>query len=121
MITVTVDNAALERAVAAKAAEQGKSADQYLQDFTIGSCYAFRDEYKLDRITSSAFIFRFTSAEKDAIATAGKTDPVIAGFLARVDSEPYVWLGSDETIAGMSYVVAQGLLTQARADEILAY
>lgn len=42
-------------------------------------------------------------------------------YLARLDAEPLVWLGSPETQAGVGALVAGGLLTQAEADALLHY
>jgi len=138
-ISVTVDNAAYLAAVAVKAAEQvlvpavvdadgnvvtpavTKTSEQFLADFLNGSCAAWRDQLALDRITAAAFILRFTQAEYSGVVAAAETDPVVAGFVARLSSEPYVWLGSAEVQQGMAYAVGAGLLTQARADAILAY
>lgn len=34
---------------------------------------------------------------------------------------PFVWLASDEVVAGAAYLVANGLLTSERAEALLAY
>ena len=93
--------------------------ESYLQMVVEGACESYRDAYAVDRITSSDFIYRFTAAEMAAINAS--TDPVIQGFIAQVRAEAFVWLASDEVGAGMAYAVGAGLLTQARADAILAY
>ena len=118
-ITVSISDAALLAAVTAKANQQRKTPEQFLQDFLTGSCCVWRDEFALDRVTSSDFLFRFTAAEFAGINAS--TDPVIQGFVAQVKAAPFVWLGSTEVIGGMNYVVAAGLLTAERAAEILSY
>ena len=95
------------------------TAEQYLQDVVEKTCESYRDAYHVDRITSSDFIYRFTAAEMAGINAS--TDPVIQGFIAQVRAEAFVWLASNEVAAGMTYAVGAGLLTQARADAILAY
>jgi len=95
------------------------TAEQYLQDVVKKACESYRDAYAVDRITSSDFIYRFTAAEMASINAS--TDPVIQGFIAQVRAEAFVWLASNEVAAGMAYAVGEGLLTQARADAILAY
>ena len=95
------------------------TAEQYLQDVVEKACESYRDAYHVDRITSSDFIYRFTAAEMAGINAS--TDPVIQGFIAQVRAEAFVWLASNEVAAGMTYAVGAGLLTQARADAILAY
>lgn len=95
------------------------TAEQYLQAVVEGACLSYRDAYAVDRITATDFIYRFTAQEfADINASA---DPVVQGFVAEVKAAPYVWLGSQQVIDAMNYVVAQGLLTQVRADEILFY
>jgi hypothetical protein len=72
-------------------------------------------------ITSGAYVLRFTPAENEAINTAAETDPTLAGFLDEVRNAPQVELYAEEVIQGHAYLVANGLLTQQRSDEILAY
>ena len=102
---------------AAVAAEMDTAA--YLQDVLSKACDSYRSAYGVDRITSSDFIYRFTPLEFADINAS--SDPVVQDFIAQVKAAPYVWLGSVEVIAGMDYVVAAGLLTAARKDEILFY
>ena len=93
--------------------------ESYLQSVVAGACESYRDAYSVDRITSSEFIYRFTAAEMAGINASA--DPVVQGFVNQVRAESHVWLASDEVAAGMAYAVGAGLLTQARADAILAY
>ena len=102
---------------AAVAAEMDTAA--YLQDVLSKACDSYRSAYGVDRITSSDFIYRSTPLEFADINAS--SDPVVQDFIAQVKAAPYVWLGSVEVIAGMDYVVAAGLLTAARKDEILFY
>lgn len=124
-VTITSDRQ-LAGAAAAAAASVGEgdtppTAEAYLQSILEGACESYRNQFGVDRITSSAFVLRFTSAEYAAIRTAAETDSALAAFVARLDAEPYVWLASDEVQQAMAYVVASNLVTQARADEILTY
>ena len=118
-ITVTVSDPALLAAVTTKANQQPKTPEQFLQDFLTGSCHVWRDEFALDRVTSSDFMFRFTAEEFAGINASA--DPVIQDFIAQVKAAPFVWLGAAAVIGGMDYVVAQGLLTAERAAAILSY
>lgn len=93
--------------------------ESYLQMVLEGACESYRDAYAVDRITSSEFVYRFTAAEMAGINASA--DPVVQGFVSQVRAESHVWLASDEVAAGMAYAVGAGLLTQARADAILAY
>lgn len=97
------------------------TAQQYVQQAMERAALSWRDQYAVDRVTSGAFVLRFTQAEYDAISTAAQTDPAVAGFMQRVNESPFVWLGSAEVQQAMAYVVSLGLVTQARADEVLAY
>jgi hypothetical protein len=65
------------------------------------------------------FMRRFAMAEEVAIRTAAKTDVAIEVFLARLFVVPAVGLSHPETTGGISYLIAQGLLTAERGTEIL--
>lgn len=95
--------------------------EAYLQSIVEKACLSYRDQYAVDRIPSAAFVMRFTPAEYSAIRAAGETDPIMAGFVQAVDEAPYVWLAAQQVIQGVNYCAVQGLITQERADEILAY
>lgn len=64
---------------------------------------------------------RVTAGAYATIVAASAQSPELQAYLARLDAEPRVWLGSDETIAGVGALVAAGLLTQEQADALLAY
>jgi len=119
-ITVTIsERLQLAGAGAAAVAAGAASTQAYLQQVLEGACLSYRDQFAVDRVTSSDFIYRFTPAEFSAINSS--SDPVLQGFVAEVKAAPYVWLGAQQVIDGVNYCVAQGYLTQARADEILFY
>jgi hypothetical protein len=61
----------------------------------------------------------FTLAEEASIRAAAKNDPTLEVFLARLSAAPYVRSDDQLTIQGMEYLVMQGLITEARKDEIL--
>lgn len=80
-----------------------------------------RDTYRTDAISTAAFIRRIPPAAYAAILAAAESVPELAAYLARLDAEPLVWLGSAETQGGVAALVALGLLTQGEADALLAY
>jgi hypothetical protein len=121
-ITITITDALQEAGAAAAAAATGAaSAQEYLQARTEELCTGYVNAYRVGTISSGEYVLRFTAAENAAITTAGETDPVVAGMLARVRESAEVVLYSDEVQQGVAYLVSEGLLTQARADAILAY
>lgn len=80
-----------------------------------------RDQFRTDAIPTAAFIRRIPPAAYAAILGAAEQVPELAAYLARLDAEPVVWLGSTETQTGIAALVTGGLLTQAEADALLAY
>jgi hypothetical protein len=83
--------------------------------------YRLRDEHRTDAVTSAAFIRRFTTDEMAAIEAAASVSEQLGAWLVRVETEQFVWLGSNEAQIGKAALVAAGLLTQERADVIFAY
>lgn len=71
------------------------------------------------RLSRLEFRNQFTMAEKQALYTAAQSSVDIQIFLDDVNAAEYVELTAQETIDGLNALVAAGLLTQARADEIL--
>jgi hypothetical protein len=80
-----------------------------------------RDTTRSDAISTAAFIRRIPAQSYLAILAAAEVVPELQAYLARLDAEPLVWLGSDETIAGVQALVGAGLLTQEQASALLAY
>lgn len=73
------------------------------------------------RITSLAFMSRFTSSEEEAIRTAAQSSVPLQMLLDRISMAvaTYIDLSDARLVAGMGQLVAAGLLTQARADDIM--
>lgn len=69
--------------------------------------------------TAYEFQLRFTPAERAAIWQAASTDANVADLLVLSLAANTVYNDDPATLAGMAYLVSVGLLTQARADEIL--
>lgn len=74
------------------------------------------------RIDTPLFLMRFTPAERIAIRTAAKTEPLVEDWYMLVNDPrlAYVEIGDPNLTAAMNMLVQMNLLTQARADEILA-
>lgn len=71
-------------------------------------------------LTKQQFIDRFTHAEFIGILTAAKTDVEVEAWLFRFNNADSPLETTDQrVIDGLSLLVTEGLLTQARADEIL--
>ena len=71
-------------------------------------------------LSPAQFMARFTQAERIAIRDARKTDPILDDFFDLAQSATF---GLDITSAdvqqGVQYLVSKGLITSARATEIL--
>lgn len=95
--------------------------EDYVQAAIVRVAESWRDSTRSDALPTAAFIRRIPAASYAAILAAAEVSPDLQAYLARLDAEPVVWLGSDETIAGVQALVAGGLLTQTDADALLAY
>lgn len=69
--------------------------------------------------TALEYLRRFTANERDSLRTAAASDAVLADFLMQLECAHEIVNTEQTTQDGMAYLVAQGHLTQARADEIL--
>jgi hypothetical protein len=133
MITITITDPLREAGIAAAAAAYNAAqpetdpptapltAQQYAQMVMDGASMSYVTQFRVGTISSGDYVLRFTAAENAAIVAAGATDPIVAGLLARVRESADVVLYSDEVQQGVGYLVSQGLLTQARGAEILAF
>ena len=130
MITANLTNprhiaaatAAYQATIPAEGDPPYASVEAYVQAAIDRVAESWADTTGVDRIPMADFVLRFDPAEIAAIkaaATAGNA--TCAGLIARLGQLTHVRLGSDETVAAFAYLVGAGLLTQARADVILAY
>lgn len=65
------------------------------------------------------FLRRFTAPERVAIRSS--QDPYVVDFLDLLNKATEIQNTDPDVEGGMAYLVSLGLLTQARADEILAW
>ena len=123
MITLTITDARLLAGVDASKAQHApdQSAEVYMQAWLDQLLDSWATAYKIGIVSSGDFVLRFTPAENAALNAAAETDPIIAGFFARVRESAEVVLYSDEVTQGVGYLVAQSLLTAERAAEILTW
>jgi hypothetical protein len=70
--------------------------------------------------TAFQFLLRFTEQEREVFRVAALTDGKVADFMQLCGAASEVEANHPLTVAGMAYLVSQDLLTQARADEVLA-
>ena len=123
MITLTITDKRLLAGVDANKNQHApdQTAEQYMQAWLDQIVDSWATAYKIGIVSSAEYVLRFTGAENSAITAAAETDPLIAASLEDVRSRSTVRLYANGVVQGMAYLVAQGLLTQARADEIMAY
>jgi hypothetical protein len=69
--------------------------------------------------TAFQFLLRFTEQEREVFRVAALTDGKVADFMQLCGAASEVEANHPLTVAGMAYLVAEGHLTQARADEVL--
>lgn len=70
--------------------------------------------------TSYEFLNRLTQSERSSCFEHAKTNPMTADFLMLCQAAQEVVSDDPATVAGMNYLVAVGLLTEARKTEILS-
>ena len=71
------------------------------------------------RWTAFQFLLRFPEQEREVFRVAALTDGKVADFIQLCGAASEIEATHPLTVAGMAYLVAQGHLTQARADEVL--
>lgn len=69
--------------------------------------------------TSYEFLLRFTPEERAAFRASSLTNSTIADFQQLASAAQQILNTDPMTIAGMDYLVSQGLITEARKLEIL--
>jgi hypothetical protein len=84
-----------------------------------GQMYA--ELYGVGITTSAAFMARFTSAEYAAVMSAAQTPGDVQDQLNLLISEPTVNYHDPRVVTGLGILVTAGLLTAARAEDLLAY
>lgn len=72
------------------------------------------------KLSKIAFMDRFTLEEMAGIYTAAKTNVVVEIFLDKMKLAEFIDVADANTIAGVNALASAGLLTEARAAEILA-
>lgn len=122
---VTVDSPAksqaLARALAAyNATGQALSLQAFVQRLVNGQLDGLVAAYLVTKLTKLEYQTRFTAAERIAIRTAAKTDPVVEDILALMDSASEIDLTDPRTVQGANALEALGHIAAGRAAEILA-
>lgn len=77
------------------------------------------EPYYMTRLTSNTFMGLFTKAERDVIYAAAQNNIDLQQWKDKAIGADYVDTKDDETIDGLVGLVAAGLLTQERSEEIL--
>lgn len=71
-------------------------------------------------LTKLQFLNRFTNEELAAVYTAAKTNVLIEVFLDKLKLAQEISLDDPQTVGGLQSLVAAGLLSEARVQEVLA-
>lgn len=70
-------------------------------------------------MTRLEFLRRFTGEERITLRTVAKQNPALEDYMALLDAAQDVNTGDADTIAGVQFLEAAGLLAAGRAAEIL--
>jgi hypothetical protein len=76
--------------------------------------------FRYPRWTAYEFLQRFTESELEIVRGRAVSDPIVWRFLTFAQAAQEIDAGDPMTLAGMDYLVAVSILTQARRDAILA-
>lgn len=82
---------------------------------------AISEENPARYISPRDFLKRFTSDEKTAIYTAAVTDVIVAQIKDDLVASEYIDLLNVDLLSGVSILVAKGLITEQRKNEIIAF
>lgn len=92
-------------------------ASQILQ----AEAYRYADLYPVGKLTSAAFVARFTPVEFGSILAAAQQDQQVGELVAELTNSPYVVLDDPRLAPGLALLVGAGLLAAERVPEILYY
>jgi hypothetical protein len=71
-------------------------------------------------LTSNEFMALLTNDEQHAMAAAGQASPAVFLWLLKMAGASYIDLSDPQTIGGVQAMTAAGLLSAARAADVLA-
>lgn len=109
-IDIRITDRRLIAGVMAAAFADGNADPQaWLQSVVERACASYREQFRPDAMPTAAFLRRIPPVKYAAILAASEHVPELAGYLARLDEEPRVWLASDETRAGVGALLAYDL------------
>lgn len=94
--------------------------DEVIGDQIIANVLTKAPKQKISNITKKDFLGRFSDAELAAIYAKEATDITVKIFLDKINNADDIDLNATDLIKMMAYLQAQGHLTKARSDEILA-
>ena len=80
----------------------------------------FQQKPGLRTITKLQYLRRFTNAERIAIRTATKAEPVLEDYMALLELAEEINLDDPDTGGALAMLEASGLIAVGRAAEILA-
>ena len=99
----------------------GQPVEQFVSEFLEAQGKQYAGIFKIGTFPAAAFVLRFTTDEIIGIRAAAESDENVAALLAQLGSEPFVAVDDPRVGPGVAYLVVAGLLTQERADAVLAY
>lgn len=97
------------------------SVEAYVQAALERVADSWVESTRVDQISVGEFVLRFTGAEFAAITAAAGSDANVSAILGTLRARDSVRLGSVDAVDGIAYLVAAGLLTQQRGEDVLRY
>lgn len=119
-ITLTISGRAHDGFLAA-AAKNNVSLTDFVATVLTEAGVGYADLLRVGRITSAAFIQRFSVQEYNGILGASESSLAIKKLIEDLVKEPEITLDDPRLQNGLQVLVAAGLLAESRVEELLAH
>jgi hypothetical protein len=118
--TITLSDKAIDGLIEA-GNRNGTTADAIATELLTNQGNSYADLFQIGRITSAAFVLRFSPEEYAAIMAAAPERPEVAGYITQLCQQPYVPLTDPRLQPALQAMAVAGLIDAGRVDAILAY
>lgn len=99
----------------------GTTAEAIATELLTNQGNSYADLFHIGRVTSAAFVLRFSPEEYAAITAAASSHPEIAGYITQLCQQPYVPLTDPRLQPALQAMAGAGLIDTSRVDAILSY
>lgn len=118
--TITLSDKALDGLIEA-GNRNGTTAEAIATELLTNQGNSYADLFHIGRVTSAAFVLRFSPEEYAAITAAASGHPEVAGYITQLCQQPYVSLTDPRLQPAMQAMADAGLIDTSRVDAILSY